>query len=79
MKTGSSTATCSQPGETDRQVVAAVAAASFNSAWPEGYGWELWDPTVEVGVDNVRDVLPEVFRFPTTVEGSPPKNRRGQH
>jgi len=50
------------PGETDSQVVAAVAAASFNSAWPDGYGWELWDPTVEVGVDNVRDVLPEVFR-----------------
>jgi hypothetical protein len=50
------------PGETDSQVVAAIAAASFNSAWPEGYGWELWDPTVEVGVDNVRDVLPEVFR-----------------
>ena len=49
------------PGETDRQVVAAVAAASFNSAWPEGYGWEQWDPTVEVGVDDVRDALPEAF------------------
>ena len=49
------------PGETDRHVVAAVAAASFNSAWPEGYGWEQWDPTVEVGVHDVRDALPEVF------------------
>ena len=50
------------PGETDRAVVAAVAAASFNSAWPEGYGWEQWDPTLEVGVHDVRDMLAEVFR-----------------
>ena len=31
-----------EPGETDRLLVAAVAAASFNSAWPEGSGWERW-------------------------------------
>ena len=49
------------PGETDRQVVAAVAAASFNSAWPEGDGGEQWAPTVEVEVDDVRDAVPEVF------------------
>jgi hypothetical protein len=36
------------PGETDRTIVAAVAAASFNTAWPEGYGWEQWDPTGDV-------------------------------
>jgi len=62
------------PGETDSQVVAAVAAASFNSAWPEGYGWELWDPTVEVGVDDVRDVLPAVFRVPVPGEGRGPRD-----
>src|SRR5688572_7172219 len=49
------------PGENDRMIVAAIAAASFNSAWPEGYGWEQWDPTVEVTVDTVRALLPEVF------------------
>jgi hypothetical protein len=49
-------------GETDRRIVAAVAAASFNSAWPEGYGWEQWDPTEDVTVENVRRVIPEVFR-----------------
>jgi hypothetical protein len=52
----------SEPGETNRMIVAAVATASFNSAWPEGYGWEQWDPTQEVTVANVRRILPEVFR-----------------
>ncbi|MBI3104435.1 MAG: hypothetical protein HYY95_02430 [Candidatus Rokubacteria bacterium] len=27
-------------GERERMVAAAVAAASCNSAWPEGYAWE---------------------------------------
>ncbi len=49
-------------GETDRLIVSAVAAASFNSAWPEGYGWEQWDPTVDVTMDNIRTVFPEIFR-----------------
>lgn len=50
------------PGETDRMILAAVAAASFNMAWPEGYGWEQWDPTQEVSVESARTALPGVFR-----------------
>jgi hypothetical protein len=50
------------PGETDRTIVAAVAAASFNTAWPEGYGWEQWDPTGDVALDNVRRLLPDIFK-----------------
>jgi hypothetical protein len=48
--------------ETERRIVDAVATASFNSAWPEGYGWEQWDPTDEVTLANVRRVMPNVFR-----------------
>lgn len=51
-----------EPGVSEPMVVAAVAAASFNLAWPEGYGWEQWDPTVDVTIDNVRTVSPEIFR-----------------
>lgn len=50
------------PGETDRMIVAAVAAASFNSAWPEGYGWEQWDPLQEATLANARTALSGVFR-----------------
>jgi hypothetical protein len=49
-------------GETERVIVAAVAAASFNSAWPEGYGWEQWDPTDEVTIADVRKKMPDVFK-----------------
>jgi hypothetical protein len=48
--------------ETDALLLAAVAVTSFNSAWPEGYGWEQWDPTDEVRLDNVRRVMPGAFR-----------------
>jgi hypothetical protein len=49
-------------GQTDRMVLCAIAAASFNSAWPEGYGWEQWDLTVEATVENARTLMPKVFR-----------------
>ena len=51
-----------EPGVSARMIVAAVAAASFNSAWPEGYGWEEWDPMVDVTMDNVRTIFPGIFR-----------------
>jgi hypothetical protein len=61
-------------GETEARMVAAVAAASFNSAWPEGYGWELYDPLLEARLDNVDILVPEAFA--RTRSGLRPRSRR---
>jgi hypothetical protein len=62
-------------GETARQIVEAVATASFNSAWPEGYGWEQWEPTAEVTLEDVRRVIPDVFRrMPPRGLAGPPRD-----